>query len=313
MRQPITYRGMKITLIVLGGIISMLVGSALYLQHYHASSLSDPFFAAIDTMKVSRDTARQPLSEQEITKIVDASASLNANYITVDTQWDYPGYMAEWIKAIRSTGRRHVWFRIAPNQWEDTNGSTGIMTPAQYIASEREFILAHPSFFEPGDILDPCSEAEQGLYWKATYGQGWTNNAPNVATSAYNAFLRQTTDVADATLQQNGINGVITTIRSVNSFVATHPSVLERIRSEEHTSELQSPDHLVCRLLLEKKKIINEQGSRMWRMNRVLLSRSSVKLADRLLPRSRVHIDPSIRQVDGCSTLQRRGPTSSGA
>src|SRR5258708_32005938 len=28
-------------------------------------------------------------------------------------------------------------------------------------------------------------------------------------------------------------------------------------RSEEHTSELQSPDHLVCRLLLEKKNIIH--------------------------------------------------------
>src|SRR5258708_17405747 len=28
-------------------------------------------------------------------------------------------------------------------------------------------------------------------------------------------------------------------------------------RSEEHTSELQSPDHLVCRLLLEKKKKYN--------------------------------------------------------
>src|SRR5438552_5460534 len=28
-------------------------------------------------------------------------------------------------------------------------------------------------------------------------------------------------------------------------------------RSEEHTSELQSPDHLVCRLLLEKKKKTN--------------------------------------------------------
>src|SRR5207244_5628877 len=26
-----------------------------------------------------------------------------------------------------------------------------------------------------------------------------------------------------------------------------------KTRSEEHTSELQSPDHLVCRLLLEKK------------------------------------------------------------
>src|SRR5258708_27817838 len=28
-------------------------------------------------------------------------------------------------------------------------------------------------------------------------------------------------------------------------------------RSEEHTSELQSPDHLVCRLLLEKKNNTN--------------------------------------------------------
>src|SRR5258708_23373655 len=29
-------------------------------------------------------------------------------------------------------------------------------------------------------------------------------------------------------------------------------------RSEEHTSELQSPDHLVCRLLLEKKKLLDD-------------------------------------------------------
>src|SRR5438552_13601552 len=32
-----------------------------------------------------------------------------------------------------------------------------------------------------------------------------------------------------------------------------HASLVELDRSEEHTSELQSPDHLVCRLLLEKK------------------------------------------------------------
>src|SRR5258708_24417856 len=35
-------------------------------------------------------------------------------------------------------------------------------------------------------------------------------------------------------------------------------SAREKKRSEEHTSELQSPDHLVCRLLLEKKKICNK-------------------------------------------------------
>src|SRR5438552_10400337 len=33
-------------------------------------------------------------------------------------------------------------------------------------------------------------------------------------------------------------------------------------RSEEHTSELQSPDHLVCRLLLEKKKEGRDASSR---------------------------------------------------
>src|SRR5258708_18584527 len=36
--------------------------------------------------------------------------------------------------------------------------------------------------------------------------------------------------------------------------VARQTTALRRHRSEEHTSELQSPDHLVCRLLLEKKK-----------------------------------------------------------
>src|SRR5258708_23461710 len=43
-----------------------------------------------------------------------------------------------------------------------------------------------------------------------------------------------------------------------STFTFTLPSYslakLLAPRSEEHTSELQSPDHLVCRLLLEKKK-----------------------------------------------------------
>src|SRR5258708_17843323 len=48
-----------------------------------------------------------------------------------------------------------------------------------------------------------------------------------------------------------------------NGYKNTHEHQLRGykwVRSEEHTSELQSPDHLVCRLLLEKKK--NEKSSR---------------------------------------------------
>src|SRR5438552_18880980 len=38
-------------------------------------------------------------------------------------------------------------------------------------------------------------------------------------------------------------------------------ALLSDMRSEEHTSELQSPDHLVCRLLLEKKKKHNKPST----------------------------------------------------
>src|SRR5207244_11235162 len=42
--------------------------------------------------------------------------------------------------------------------------------------------------------------------------------------------------------------------RVARSCLVIKDQTLEGFRSEEHTSELQSPDHLVCRLLLEKKK-----------------------------------------------------------
>src|SRR2546422_5547274 len=45
-----------------------------------------------------------------------------------------------------------------------------------------------------------------------------------------------------------------------SSFIRTSRLVLRSARSEEHTSELQSRLHLVCRLLLEKKKIHSRHG-----------------------------------------------------
>src|SRR5258708_26573050 len=45
------------------------------------------------------------------------------------------------------------------------------------------------------------------------------------------------------------------TLRRIEGYLSrTAPPASGAVRSEEHTSELQSPDHLVCRLLLEKKK-----------------------------------------------------------
>src|SRR2546426_5554330 len=58
-------------------------------------------------------------------------------------------------------------------------------------------------------------------------------------------------------------------LAAASMMAATPPESYARtkadLRSEEHTSELQSPCNLVCRLLLEKKKIPgrNVQGGRL--------------------------------------------------
>src|SRR5258708_30061304 len=49
--------------------------------------------------------------------------------------------------------------------------------------------------------------------------------------------------------------------RADQTFGNRNGNARSRCRSEEHTSELQSPDHLVCRLLLEKKKKYKQNQS----------------------------------------------------
>src|SRR5437867_8214162 len=59
------------------------------------------------------------------------------------------------------------------------------------------------------------------------------------------------------------------------SGISASPGVVSMRRSEEHTSELQSPYDLVCRLLLEKKKRSHdlpagrESGARLAGMHRL--------------------------------------------
>src|SRR5207244_13539287 len=57
-------------------------------------------------------------------------------------------------------------------------------------------------------------------------------------------------DAAGATASAS--TAAMTQVRIGRSSSPCSPAMFV-LRSEEHTSELQSPDHLVCRLLLEKK------------------------------------------------------------
>src|SRR5258708_25612692 len=66
-----------------------------------------------------------------------------------------------------------------------------------------------------------------------------------IGTSAYYTALREA--AAEPVLQEICRHIAADELRHYRLFY-------KNLRSEEHTSELQSPDHLVCRLLLEKKK-----------------------------------------------------------
>src|SRR5258708_24546675 len=62
-----------------------------------------------------------------------------------------------------------------------------------------------------------------------------------------------TPNYAGIGIEADGLTPFGQVFKSLNADYGV-PRNIPNYRSEEHTSELQSPDHLVCRLLLEKKK-----------------------------------------------------------
>src|SRR2546426_5891773 len=80
-------------------------------------------------------------------------------------------------------------------------------------------------------------------------------------------------------------------------------SVARGARSEEHTSELQSPCNLVCRLLLEKKKHTSELLSPYKLVSRLLLAGKRAIMEPqltRLLPLQHLSTVLSRRQATIC-------------
>src|SRR5947208_11217104 len=80
---------------------------------------------------------------------------------------------------------------------------------------------------------------------------------PRSTLFPYTTLFRS--EINGVRVQDFGIDSLKLDVDTRNELVTLHELEVHRAenavtRSEEHTSELQSPDHLVCRLLLEKKK-----------------------------------------------------------
>src|SRR3712207_7668142 len=66
--------------------------------------------------------------------------------------------------------------------------------------------------------------------------------------------------------------GIVLHERGKSTFdLANIANIVEHNRSEEHTSELQSRQYLVCRLLLEKKKKIKNYHSTIHSTSKVII------------------------------------------
>src|SRR2546422_5145541 len=104
----------------------------------------------------------------------------------------------------------------------------------------------------------PTSRADASLTAPTTW-ISTSFDAPSPSVTIARASVRATASTASSNCRANApsragsIPAAPLASSSAVSFVLVSPST-EMARSEEHTSELQSRLHLVCRLLLEKKK-----------------------------------------------------------
>src|SRR5690348_17933281 len=100
-------------------------------------------------------------------------------------------------------------------------------------------MCAYPSLINPLSLHDalPISVAEESAAFAQTLGEAETFDFVVIDTPGADTHLSRLAHAAADTL--------VTPLN--DSFVDFD------LRSEEHTSEVQSPVHLVCRLLLEQK------------------------------------------------------------
>src|SRR5690554_6768670 len=97
-------------------------------------------------------------------------------------------------------------------------------------------ILVTRPFFPP--------QEEYALYLNKIWKNQWLTNMGPLALELEEK-LKDFIDIKNLIFVSNGTIALHMAIRALG---------LKGERSEEHTSELQSRPHLVCRLLLEKKK-----------------------------------------------------------
>jgi hypothetical protein len=148
-------------------IIFILFSLLLVPAVHFANSLSSAHqwqVESIDTMKYSRDLARQELSnpafDKEIESEMQSISVTGANYVAIDTPYDkeFLPILTRWVNLARKY-HLHVWFRGNFSGWEQWFDYPK-MTRTAHTEAIKQFILQNPNLFENKDIFTSCPECE---------------------------------------------------------------------------------------------------------------------------------------------------------
>src|SRR5690625_3789309 len=118
-------------------------------------------------------------------------------------------------------------------------------------------IMSFMLFISLIGFLAACaSEPDEEPAQDASEGENNGGGSLIVAVGSDATYLdpHMGTDIPSANVYHNRIFETLVIQDENMEFQPGLATEWERVRSEEHTSELQSRGHLVCRLLLEKKK-----------------------------------------------------------
>src|SRR5258708_22352225 len=118
------------------------------------------------------------------------------------------------------------------------NSATHVSDNEDRVVSRRPQVHYNRPDFEAGIVFPEWTPDG--------YGAKWQQQLPAIQTQSGARWMEMTVFLSQATDNSTQVR--------TNQSTPTPQSNCPSPRSEEHTSELQSPDHLVCRLLLEKKK-----------------------------------------------------------
>lgn len=121
---------------------------------------------SIDTMKYSRDLAREKLKDNSFDQVIETQikniAETGATHVAIGTPYDEEFFpiLLRWVRSARKF-RLNVWFRGNFSGWEKWFGYSSI-SRQEHIDKTKGFILRHKDLFVDGDIFSPCIECENG-------------------------------------------------------------------------------------------------------------------------------------------------------